>query len=166
MAKKFQSGIGIIRFLSKYASRDILDQMYKLFVRPHLDYGDIIYYDQSMPLSRKLESTQYQAALAVSARSSNKNLFDNIPIQTRLRVHFSELNEHRFHHKFFFERPLCSCKEGIEYTVHFFLHCPLYLDHRIDLLGEVSDIIKNDVTQLPDDHLCDLLLFAVQILMK
>ena len=36
---KEKRGIGIIRFLSKYASRDILDQMYKLFVRPHLDYG-------------------------------------------------------------------------------------------------------------------------------
>ena len=37
-------GIGVIRFLSKYVSRDVLDQMYKLYVRPHLDYGDIIYH--------------------------------------------------------------------------------------------------------------------------
>ena len=71
---KAKRGIGIIRFLSKYASRDILDQMYKLFVRPHLDYGDIIYHDQSMPLSRKLESTQYQAALAVSGAWKGTNM--------------------------------------------------------------------------------------------
>ena len=25
-------------------SRDVLDQIYKLYVRPHLDYGDIIYH--------------------------------------------------------------------------------------------------------------------------
>ena len=37
-------GIGVIRYLSKYVSRDVLDQMYKLYVRPHLDYGDIIYH--------------------------------------------------------------------------------------------------------------------------
>ena len=44
----------------------ILDQMYKLYIRPHMDYGDIIYHDQKMLLSRKLESIQYEAALAVS----------------------------------------------------------------------------------------------------
>ena len=37
-------GIGMIRYLSKYVSRDVLDQIYKLHVRPHLDYGDIIYH--------------------------------------------------------------------------------------------------------------------------
>ena len=41
---KARRGIGIIRYLSKYVSRDILDQIYKLFVVPHLDYGDIIYH--------------------------------------------------------------------------------------------------------------------------
>ena len=39
-------GIGIIRFLSKYVHRDILDQMYKLYMRPNLDYGDIVYHNQ------------------------------------------------------------------------------------------------------------------------
>ena len=41
---KATRGIGIIRFLSNYVSRDVLDQLYKLYVRPHLDYGDIIYH--------------------------------------------------------------------------------------------------------------------------
>ena len=41
---KARRGIRIIRFLSKYVSRDVLDQIYKLYVRPHLDYGDIIYH--------------------------------------------------------------------------------------------------------------------------
>ena len=29
--------IGVIRYLSKHVSSDVLDQMYKLYVRPHLD---------------------------------------------------------------------------------------------------------------------------------
>ena len=79
---------------------------------------------------------------------------------TRLRAKFSELNEHRFHHNFLCVSPLCNCKKEIETTVHFFLHCPLYLVQRNNLLGELSNIIKNDVRQLPDDHLCDLVLFG------
>ena len=34
--------IGVIRFLSKHVIRDVLDQIYKLYVLPHFDYGDII----------------------------------------------------------------------------------------------------------------------------
>ena len=48
----------------------ILDQIYKLYVRPHLDYGDIIYhkYDPEMRLNftQRLGQTQYCAALAVA----------------------------------------------------------------------------------------------------
>ena len=51
-------------------SHDVLDQIYKCYVRPHLDYGDIIYhkYDPEFKLdfTKKLESTKYSAALAVS----------------------------------------------------------------------------------------------------
>ena len=41
---KTRRGIGMIRYLSRYVSRDVLDQVYKLYVRLHLDYGDIIYH--------------------------------------------------------------------------------------------------------------------------
>ena len=68
--QKARRGIGMIRYLSKYVSRDVLDQIYKLYVRPHLDYGDIIYhkYDPQMHLNftQRLERTQYCAALAVT----------------------------------------------------------------------------------------------------
>ena len=47
--------------------------MYKLYARPHIDFGHVIYHDQSMPLSRKLESTQYKAALAVSGARKGTN---------------------------------------------------------------------------------------------
>ena len=66
-------------YLSKYISRDVLDQMYKLYVRPHLDHGDTIYHkydpEYTLELTKKLESTQYSAALAVSGswRGTNKD---------------------------------------------------------------------------------------------
>ena len=41
---KARRGIGLIKYLSKYVSREALDQVYKLYIRPHLDYGDIIYH--------------------------------------------------------------------------------------------------------------------------
>ena len=74
---KARRGIGIIRYLSKYVSRDALDQICKLYVRPHLDYGDIIYhkYDPAYTLepTKKLESTQYSAALAISSSQRGTN---------------------------------------------------------------------------------------------
>ena len=41
---KARRGIGLLKFLSKCVSREVLDQIYKLYVRPHLDYGDVIYH--------------------------------------------------------------------------------------------------------------------------
>ena len=62
--------IGIIHFLSKYVTHDVLDQIYKLYVRSHLDYGDIIYYiydpEFKFDFTKWLESTQYSAAPASS----------------------------------------------------------------------------------------------------
>ena len=71
-----RKGIGIIKYMSSYAPKRTLDQIYKIFVRPHLDYCHIIYHlpsltnssDSSINLNfmmQSLESTQYQDALAV-----------------------------------------------------------------------------------------------------
>ena len=43
--KKANKGLGLLRFLSKYITRPVLDKIYKMYVRPHLDYGDIIYHN-------------------------------------------------------------------------------------------------------------------------
>ena len=40
--------------------------MYKIYVRPHLDYGDVIYHNQSLESMDLLEAVQYQAALIVT----------------------------------------------------------------------------------------------------
>ena len=102
-------GIGVIRYLSKYVSRDVLDQMYKLYVRPHLDYVDIIYHkhdpDLNLDFTKKLESTQYSAALAVSGAwrgTSRQKLYDELDWESlyhrrwyRRMTHFYKLRSTR-----------------------------------------------------------------------
>ena len=53
-------------FLSKYLTPTILDQTFKMYVRPHLDYGDVIFLNQLTDMMDSLESIQYQAGLVVS----------------------------------------------------------------------------------------------------
>ena len=61
------NGISLLKFLSKYVSKDILNMSYKMYVRPHLDYGDVIYpIYQRANLMNLLEQVQYKAALGVS----------------------------------------------------------------------------------------------------
>ena len=59
--------MGLIRKFQPILPRFSLLTIYKTFVRPHLDYGDIIY-DQTYNASfhRKLESIQYSACLAIT----------------------------------------------------------------------------------------------------
>ena len=65
--EKFNEGIGIIKKLQNRLPRQALLKIYKSFVRPHLDYGDIIY-DQpnNESFCHKLESYQYNVALAIT----------------------------------------------------------------------------------------------------
>ena len=90
---KARRGVGIIRYLSKYVSRDVLEQIYKLYVRPHLDYGDIIYHkydpEYTLELTKKLESTQYSAALAVSGSWRGTNT-DKTVGRTKLGISFPQ----------------------------------------------------------------------------
>ena len=64
---KVNKTIGLLRKLQNILPREPLLTIYKLFVRPHLDYVYIIY-DQHYNNSfhQKLESIQYNAALAIT----------------------------------------------------------------------------------------------------
>ena len=64
---KVNKTIGLLRKLQNILPREPLLTIYKSFVRPHFDYGDVIY-DQHYNNSfhQKLESIQYNAALAVT----------------------------------------------------------------------------------------------------
>ena len=64
---KANKGIGVIKKLNNTLPRKALLTLYKSFVRPHLDYGDIIY-DQpnNESFCNKLETVQYNATLAIT----------------------------------------------------------------------------------------------------
>ena len=60
---KANKGIGIIRRLYNCLPRATLINIYKAFVGPHLDYGDIIYDNSSnSTFSQMIEPVQYNAA--------------------------------------------------------------------------------------------------------
>ena len=64
---KANKGIGLIKKLQFELSRKTLINIYKSFVRPHLDYGDVIYDKPNVQnFISKLESVQYNAGLAIT----------------------------------------------------------------------------------------------------
>ena len=74
---KTRRGIGLLKSFSQYLPRHTLSNLYKLYVRLYLNYGDIIYHIPAkvcefsnniiLPnLMEKIESVQYSAALAVT----------------------------------------------------------------------------------------------------
>ena len=45
--EKAKKGLSLLKFLSKYLTREKLDLTYKMHVRPYLDYGDVIFHNCS-----------------------------------------------------------------------------------------------------------------------
>ena len=83
---KVNKTIGLLRKLQKTLLRPVLMTMYKTFVRPHLDYGDIIY-DQAYneTFHQKLESIQHNACLALSGAirgSSRENIYHELGLES------------------------------------------------------------------------------------
>ena len=83
---KVNKTIGLLRKLQNILPREPLLTIYKSFVRPHLDYGDVIY-DQHYNNSfhQKLESIQYNAALAITGAirgSSREKLYQKLGMES------------------------------------------------------------------------------------
>ena len=76
---KVNKVIALLRKLRNILPRATLIIIYKAFIRPHLDYGDVLY-DQAFnnPFKEKLEPFQYNACLALTGAirgtSEEKNL--------------------------------------------------------------------------------------------
>ena len=66
IVNKINETIGLLRKFQNFLPRKSLLTLSKPFIRPHLDYGDIMY-DQTYNTSflQRLQSLQYNAALAV-----------------------------------------------------------------------------------------------------
>ena len=78
---KVNKSIGLLRKLQNILPHEALLTIYKSFVRPHLEYDDVIY-DQNYNnyFHQKLESIQYNAALTVTGArrgSSGENFIKN-----------------------------------------------------------------------------------------
>ena len=86
VSTKVCKGIGLIKKLNHIVPRSSLLTIYKSFVRPHLDYGDVVY-DQTFNESfhSKLEKLQYSAALAITGAirgSSRDKLYQELGFES------------------------------------------------------------------------------------
>ena len=83
---KVSKTIGLLGKLQNILPRESLLTIFRSFVRPHLDYGDVIY-DQSYnnTFYQKMESIQYNAALAITGAirgSSRENLYQELGLES------------------------------------------------------------------------------------
>ena len=90
---KVNQGLGRMKQLKKWISHKPLETIYKMYVRPHLDYGDMVY-DRGelekngiLPIGistsslRNVESLQYEAARIITGawKSTNRDkLYKNL----------------------------------------------------------------------------------------
>ena len=76
---KVNKTIGLLRKLQYVLPREPLLTIYKSFVRPHLDYGDVLYHQHyNNSFYQKVESIQYNADLAITGTirgSSREKLY-------------------------------------------------------------------------------------------
>ena len=83
---KVNKGIGIIRKLNNILPRSASLRIYCSFIRPHLDYGDIIF-DQpkNESFSSIIESVQYNATLAITGAirgTSQEKLYQELGLES------------------------------------------------------------------------------------
>ena len=84
---KINKGISVIKKLCHTLPRkSLLTILYKAFLRPLIDYGDIIY-DQpnNESFCEKLESVQYKAALAITGAiqgSSREKIYQELGLES------------------------------------------------------------------------------------
>ena len=84
--QKANKGIGLINRLRRHVPRNSLLTLYKSYIRPHLDYGDIIYdYPGNAAFIQKLESIQYNACLAITGcfrGTSREKLYSELGLES------------------------------------------------------------------------------------
>ena len=83
---KKNKAIELLRKLSNLLPRQALVTIYKAFVRPRLEYGDVLY-DQAFDnyFHRKIESTQYNACLAITGAirgTSREKIYQELGLES------------------------------------------------------------------------------------
>ena len=78
--------IGLLRKLSNLLPRQALVIIYKAFVRPYLDYGDVLYdqvFNNSFPA--RIESIEYNACLAITGAirgTSREKIYQELGLES------------------------------------------------------------------------------------
>ena len=83
--QKTNKTIGLLRKLQTLLPRAPLITTYKSFIRPHLDYSDMIHQSFNMSFQQKMEAIQYNAALAITGAirgSSREKLYQELGLET------------------------------------------------------------------------------------
>ena len=93
---KVYKGIGLLRNLSNKLPRQVLVTIYKAFIRPHLDYGDIVYdKPNNETFINKIEKAQYEAALAITGAirgTSREKLYTELGLESlKFKLWFRKL---------------------------------------------------------------------------
>ena len=78
--------IGVIKILFANLLRDALLRIYKSFIRPHLEYGDIIYNKPNNQLFKnKIENIQYKACIVITGTiqgTSREHLYHDLGLES------------------------------------------------------------------------------------
>ena len=99
-------------------------------------------------------------------KPSSNSLFNchslkGIKLITRLRLDLSHLRKHKFRHNFQDTlKPIWSCGDDIETTIHYLLHCSNYSDEGRTLLEGLQGIGEK-IHDKSDSQITELLLFGV-----
>ena len=97
--RRFLKLIKVLALLTgfKYLPIESLLIMYKTFIRPHLDYEDVIYdFPENSTFSQKLKSVQYNACLAITGsfrRTSRDKLYSELGLES---LHYRRFNRRLF----------------------------------------------------------------------
>ena len=81
--------IGLLQKLSNSLPRQALITIYKAFVRPHLDYGDVLY-DQALNnlFHAKMESIQFNPCLAITGPirgTSKEKIYKELDLESSMQ---------------------------------------------------------------------------------
>ena len=94
---KVNKAIGLLGKLQTILLRGTLLTIYKSFVIPHLDYGDVIYDQQHNSFHQKLEPIQYNATLAITGAirgTSKEKLCQELDLESLQQQCWFKINSH------------------------------------------------------------------------
>ena len=136
--KKATKIINLLRKLNLSLPRSALLIIYKSFIRPYLDYGDIVY-DQpnNSSLSEKIESLQYNAALAITGAikgSSKEKLYQELG--------FESLKDRRWMRNFAVYKRSCHLRD-LPISMIYYPHCKDLNETKVSFFLCRTEIFKN-----------------------